>query len=344
VTLRAILLCAGKGTRFRPVTEAIPKPLLPFLNVPLAVAHLERLQEAGVAEVAVNLHHLGDQIERRLREQVSRLPELSFFREPTILGTAGALRNAASFLSGADFLVVNSDAAIAPDFAALVTRHRESGRAATLLVTENRHPDRYTPLQAEGNRIAAFGVRGERPLLYTGVCVLAPRLLARIPPGETALVAHLWQPLLDQGREEIGFLLHEGPNADLGRAGDFLGASLEALARGGPFPRGSGSFDGRLRVLSQEPPSGFDASDSVLGRVSVGSQARILRSAVWDGVTVGQGARLTDCVAARGRLPAGAHYEKALLWAGDGVSDVVAFPLPGFDGDDHGAHPLSPRR
>lgn len=342
--MRAILLCAGRGMRFRPVTKVIPKPLLPFLNVPLALAHLERLQEAGVAEVAVNLHHLGDQVEGRLREEAACLPELAFFREPAILGTAGALRNAASFLSGGDFLVMNSDAAIAPDFTALVARHRESGRAATLLVTENRYPERYTPLQSEGDRITAFGVRGERPLLYTGVCVLAPRLLARIPAGERALVGHLWQPLLDEGREEIGFLLHEGPNADLGRAGDFLSASLEALARGGPFPRGGGRYDRERRVLFQGDASGFDAADSVLGRAAIGKGARLLRSTVWDGAAVGEGARLTDCVAAGGHVPDGAHYEKALLWAADRGGDVAAFPLAGFDGDDHGVHPLSPRR
>ena len=161
--MRAILLCAGKGTRFRPVTDAIPKPLLPFLNVPVAAAHLERLQQAGIGEVAVNLHHLGDQIERRLSEQTARSPQLTFFREPVLLGTAGALRNAATFLSGSDFLVVNSDAAISPSYAELIRRHRVSGRAATLLVTENRYPDRYTPLQSEGDRVTGFGAGNGRP-------------------------------------------------------------------------------------------------------------------------------------------------------------------------------------
>jgi mannose-1-phosphate guanylyltransferase len=341
--VKAILLCAGKGMRFRPVTDAIPKPLLPFLNVALAVAHLRRLREAGIGEVAVNLHHLGDQVERKLGKEPSDLPQLAFFPEPQILGTAGALRNAGRFLEDGDFLVVNSDAAIEPDFAALIAAHRHSGRSATLLVTENRNPEVYTPLQAEGDRITAFGVRGPRPLLYTGVCVLAPRLLGRIPPGETALVAHLWQPLLDEGREELGFVLHEGPHADLGRPGDFLRASLEALERGGSFPEGGGHFDDRQRVLFREAPSGFDVSASVLGRVRVGAGARIVRSALWDGVEVGPEARLTDCVAAGGRIPAGAHYEKALLWGVAG-GDVAVFPLTGLDGNDHGVHPLSPRR
>jgi mannose-1-phosphate guanylyltransferase len=342
--MRAILLCAGRGMRFRPVTERIPKPLLPFLNVPLAVAHLRRLHEAGVGEVAVNLHHLGDQIERHLREQASDLPDLRFFPEERILGTAGALRNAADFLGEDDFLVVNSDAAIDADLASLLSRHRESGRGATLLVTENRDPKHYTPLQAEGDRIAAFGVDGPGALLYTGVCAMAPRLLARIPAGERALVADLWQPILDAGREELGFVLHHGPHADLGRPGDFLRASLEALARGGPFPGGSGEFDARGRVLARRPPAGFEAFESVLGLADVAGGAAIVRSTVWDGVSLGAGSRLTDCVAARGRIPDGAHYEKSLLWADDADGGAVAFPLAGLDRNDHGFHPLSPRR
>jgi mannose-1-phosphate guanylyltransferase len=342
--MKAILLCAGKGVRFRPVTDAIPKPLLPFLNVPLARAHLRRLLEAGIREVAVNLHHLADEIQRDLSHQTADLPKLAFFHEPQILGTAGALRNAASFLDGGDFLLVNSDAAIEPDFAGLIARHHDSGRAATLLVTENRHPDLYTPLQSEGDRITGFGLHRPDPLLYTGVSVLSSRLLPRIPPGETALVRDLWQPLLDEGREELGFLLHHGAHADLGRPGDFLGASLEALARGGPFPSGGGNFDRGPRVLAKDPAAGVDASDSVLGRALVGPGAALRRCAVWDDVVVGAGARLTDCLVARGRVPAGADYAKALLWAPAVDADVAVWPLPGLDGNDHLVQPLSPRR
>ena len=342
--MKAILLCAGRGVRFRPVTESIPKPLLPYLNVPLASVHLRRLQQAGVGEVAVNLHHLGDQIERHLSGQATQLPQLTFFPEPQILGTAGALRNAAPFLSGGDFFLVNSDAAISPDFAGLAAHHRRTGRAATLLVTENRNPQQYTPLQAEGDRITTFGFDGPRPLLYTGVCVLSPRLLPRIPAGETALVTHLWQPLLDEGREEIGFLLHRGGRLPISaaRAISSTRRSKRSIAEDA-FPEGGGQFDGRLRVLSREPTSGFEASTSVLGRARIEAGASIHRSAVWDDVVIEAGARLTECLVARGRVPAGAHYEKALLWA-DTAGEVAAWPLSGFDGNDHRVQPFSPRR
>ncbi|MGE5413028.1 MAG: nucleotidyltransferase family protein [Syntrophomonadaceae bacterium] len=342
--MRAILLCAGKGTRFRPVTERIAKPLLPFLNVPMALQHLRRLQQAGIDQVAVNLHHLPEQVEGVLREKTAGAPELAFFREPRILGTAGALRNAAAFLAGGDFLVMNSDAAFAPDLAALAERHRESGRAATLLVTENRHPDRYTPLQAEGDRITGFGARSERPWLYTGACILSSRLLERIPPGEASLVADLWRPLLDEGREEIGFVIHDGPFADLGRPGDLLRASLEALSRGGQFPDGAGVFDPERRVRARAGAVAAAAVDRVVGDAAVSRDAVLRASAVWDGVAVGAGARLEHCLAARGRVAAGAYHEKALLWCPDPVGDAGVFPLTGFDDDSHGFHPLSPRR
>jgi NDP-sugar pyrophosphorylase family protein len=322
--VKAFLLAAGRGIRFRPVTERIPKPLLPYLNVPLARAHLERLKNAGVAEAGVNLHHLGHEIEQHLSEGAADLPELCFFPEPEILGTAGALKNAVPFLGGGDFLVVNSDAAIEPDFASLTAAHRQSGRAATLLVVENREPRRYTPLQAEGDLIAAFGADTPRPLLYTGVCVLACRLLDRIPPGQTQLVADLWQPMLAAG-EQIGFVRHEGPFSDLGSPGDFLGASLEALERGGPFPKGSGSFDSERRVLCLEAARGFHAAASVLGRALYGAGARIERCAVFTGAAVGPRARLTGCLVAGGRVAADAVHENVLLWPG---ADGAAAPHP----------------
>ncbi len=324
--MRAFLLSAGRGLRFRPVTERIPKPLFPFLNVPLIRWHLKCLRRQGVLEAGVNLHHLGHKIQSHLGDRAPDLPDLRFFPELQILGTAGALNNAASWLEGGDFLVVNADAAIDPDIRALLTRHRETKRAVTLYVVENREPDRYTPLEAQGDRITGFGGYGPRPLLYTGVCVMSPRLLPQIPPGEASLVSDLWEPLLAERREEIGWILHEGPFSDLGRPSDFLRASLEALERGGPFPDGSGLFDPHARVLSPLPADRFEAVLSVLGKCSVGSGARIRESVVWGGAEVGRGTEIDRCLVAGGRVPALARYRDALLWPGpDG--EAVPYPL-----------------
>jgi NDP-sugar pyrophosphorylase family protein len=324
--LKAMLLAAGRGVRFRPVTEVIPKPLFPFLNVPLVRAHLARLAEAGIREVGINLHHLGDAIETHLAAHPMPLPRVRFFREPVILGTAGALANAADWLADDDFLVVNADAAIDPDFPALLTRHRDSRRAATLLVTENSEPARFTPLASEGDRIVAFGGQSPWPLLYTGVCVLAPRVLSRIAAGERSLVADLWQPLLNEGREEIGWLLHDQPFSDLGTPRDFLRATRQALTRGGPFGSQAGKFDPPTRVLSLARSKGFEAVSSVIGKATIGRGARLIECVVWDGVEVGAGAELRDCIAAAGGIPPGASHRDALLWTADG-QNASAYPL-----------------
>lgn len=324
--MKAMLLAAGRGVRFRPVTAAVPKPLFPYLNVPLVRAHLRRLADAGIRDVGINLHHLGDSIERHLQKPPPADSRIRLFREPEILGTAGALANAAEWLSDDDFLVVNSDAAIEPDFPSLVARHQESRRAATLLVTENREPARFTPLGGERDRIVSFGVQAAWPLLYTGVCVLAPRLLPRIAPGERSLVTDLWQPLLDEGREEIGWLLHEGPFSDLGTPRDFLRATRQALTRGGPFAPEAGRFDAASRVLTLAPSKGLEAVSSVIGRASIGRGARLIESAVWDGVEIGAGAELRDCIAAAGRIRAGAAHRDVLLW-GPAGEDAVPYPL-----------------
>lgn len=324
--MKAMLLAAGRGTRFRPVTEEIPKPLFPFLNVPLALGHLSRLGAAGVSDVGVNLHHLGAVVENALSRLPADLPRVRFFREPEILGTAGALRNAGEWLADGNFLVVNSDSAIEPDFAGLLARHRESGRAVTLLVTENEAPTRFTPLASRGDRIVSFGEKSSWPLAYTGVSVFSPRTLPRIPAGERSLVADLWQPLLDSG-EEIGWVLHDGAFSDLGAPRDFLRATRQALTRGGPFAAGSGTFDAATRVLSLSPTRGIEGVSSVVGRAKIGRGARLIESAVWDGVEIGAGAELKGCLAARGKVPAGASFRDSVLWAAAPDATVTAHPI-----------------
>lgn len=323
--MKAMLLAAGLGTRFRPVTDALPKPLFPFLNVPLIRTHLERLGRAGVTDVGINLHHRGDAIRAGLADLPTGFPRVRFFEEPEILGTAGALRNAADWLAGDDFFVVNSDAALDAEFEALLSRQRHARRAATLLVAENQEPARFTPLASEADRIVAFGRKSPWPLVYTGVCALSPRVLDRIPAGERSLVNDLWQPMIDSG-EEIGWLLHDGPFSDLGTPRDFLRATRQSLTRGGPFSPESGEFDPPSRVLSRIKTRGLECVSSVLGKATVGKGARFIETVVWDGAEIGAGADLKGCIVAGGRIPAGAAFRDSLLWAGPGET-ASAYPL-----------------
>src|SRR5262249_1019344 len=113
-----------------------------------------------------------------------------------------------------------------------------------------------------------------------------------------------------------------------------------ALARGGPFPQGSGTFDPAARVLSAAGAVALGTvEDCVVGRARVGRGAVLASSVVWDDVEVGQGARLTRCLAAGGRAPPGAAHAEALLWPG---ADGISRPHP-LD-PSHRLHRESPRR
>jgi NDP-sugar pyrophosphorylase family protein len=170
--------------------------------------------------------------------------------------------------------------------------------------------------------------------------VLHARVLDGVPSGETSLVEHVWKPLLERG-EEIGWILHEGPFADLGRPRDFLRASLEALARGGPFPEGGGTFDPRSRTLAAGNGSrGGSAERCVVGAAAVGARARLVESVVWSGASVGEDASLERCLVAGGAVPPGSAFRDALLW-GEAGAVASAWPL---DEGAHGFHPESPRR
>src|SRR3989338_7257764 len=105
--MRAMILAAGLGTRMRPLTTHIPKPMVPVLGKPLIGHVLEVLKKAGIREVIVNLHHLPLSLKKYLRSQKNF--KISFSLEPKILGTGGGILKAKSFFQNQRFVVINSD-------------------------------------------------------------------------------------------------------------------------------------------------------------------------------------------------------------------------------------------
>ncbi len=339
--MKPIVLCAGLGTRLRPATLDRPKALFRFLNVPLVDRRLRSLARQGFPQVAINLHHEGRQIVEHLGESGAAGTAIRFFWEPDILGTAGAVKNAESFFEHEEAAIWNVDAELDADLGALLRAHRRDGNAATLLVTRNPDPGRFTPLEAEGSRLVRVGtvdgrgrdlVRGsgagpgEHPLLFTGVSILAPRTIERIPPGARSLVDDLWLPLLAEGRERIGVVFHEGSFFDLGTPADVVAASMAALESGRDFDPAEGFFDGRAKVLAADPgavPAGV--SRSVVGRARIADAARVEGSVLLDGADVGVAGTVSDSLVGPVRVEAGDDAEGMFLWPGD--TGVMRIPL-----------------
>jgi NDP-sugar pyrophosphorylase family protein len=212
---KAMLLAAGLGTRLRPLTLTTPKPLLPLDGALLIDHQLRYLRRAGIAEVMINLYHLGDQIRLHVGDGQAYGLRVHYSEEPDILGTGGGIKQAETFFGGDAFVALNADALIDADVAALVRRHLETGAAATMTLKEIRRGESYNPVAIDGdNFVTGFGTGTH---FYTGLQVLGPEMLAALPPaGEVScLVMDGYEKLLRGGKRVAAFI-HRGYFNDLG--------------------------------------------------------------------------------------------------------------------------------
>jgi mannose-1-phosphate guanylyltransferase len=151
--MKAMVLAAGLGTRLRPLTYEIPKPMVPVLDRPVMAHILDLLHRHGFDEVIANLHYFPDSIRDYFGEQDG----LAYRYEPELLGTAGGVRGCREFFGDQPFLVISGDALTDIDLTAFAARHRESGGVATLAVKQVSDTREYgVVLHDRAGRITGF--------------------------------------------------------------------------------------------------------------------------------------------------------------------------------------------
>lgn len=275
----AMVLCAGLGTRLRPLTDVVPKPLVPIAGVPLVVRTLRQLRDAGIERVVVNVHHLGDRIRAALGAGQGLGLAIEYRVEaPEILGTGGGVRNALDFFGDEPFLLVNGDVVIEADFAALGAAHEASGAAATMLVRAVSAEDaaRWGAVEVDVHgwvrRLLGDGVpRADlAPTMFTGVHAIDPRRVGALLPAQGCIVRSAYRALVPRG--EVHAVRHEGRFFDVGTPGRYLDANLEvAGARAFVDPTATVAPGVRLdRVVVWEGAEvGADERDAVVTRFAV---------------------------------------------------------------------------
>ena len=154
--MRAMILAAGLGTRLRPITYGMPKPMVPVLDRPVIEHIIELLAQHGFSEVIANLHWFPELIRERLGDGSRFGIELSYSEEEALLGTAGGVRNAADFL-GDSFLVISGDALTDIDLAAMRDFHHAHGAIATLATRRVQDTSEFGVVVAgEDGRVQGF--------------------------------------------------------------------------------------------------------------------------------------------------------------------------------------------
>ena len=214
--MKAMLLAAGRGERLRPLTDAIPKALVPVRGKPLIAWHLGRLAAAGFRDVVVNVSHLGEKIEAALGDGARFGVSIRYSREPQPLETAGGIASALPLLGEAPFLLVNADVYCEYDFSRL-RGHVLAERLAHLVLVPN-PPHRPAGDFALAGRLVRGTSEGAAAPRYTyaGVAVVSPRLVAPVAAGAKAPLAPLLYAAADRGL--LSGEAYEGLWQDVGTA------------------------------------------------------------------------------------------------------------------------------
>lgn len=190
--MKAMILAAGRGERMRPLTDRLPKPLLPVAGKPLIVRHIERLAGAGFHQLVINHAHLGGMIESSLGDGRRWGVEISYSPEKVALETGGGIYHALPLLGEEPFLVINGDIWCDIDFAHLSL---DGDDLAHLVLVPNPDHNLQGDFQLLRGRVSQDG---ERRLTFSGIGLYHPRLFASCRPGAFPL-APLLRDAMDRG-------------------------------------------------------------------------------------------------------------------------------------------------
>ena len=188
--MNAFIFAAGLGTRLKPLTDTMPKALVPVGGKPLLAHVIEKLKAAGCKKIVINIHHFGDMIIDYVKSQNNFGVEILFSDErQMLLETGGAIKHAVNMLGDEPFLIHNVDILSNVDLKALIEAHNESGSAATLLVSK-RNSTRALLFNAEGNLTAwtnkttgevkspykSVDIATLEEFAFSGIHIFSPRL------------------------------------------------------------------------------------------------------------------------------------------------------------------------
>jgi mannose-1-phosphate guanylyltransferase len=306
--MRAMVLAAGLGTRLRPLTYEIAKPMVPVLDRPVMGHIVDLLDRHGFDEAIANLHYFPDSIKRYFGER------LTYRVEEELLGTAGGVRACADFFGSDAFVVISGDALTDIDLGAFAARHREAGGIATLAVKKVSNTREYgVVLHDRDGRITGFQEKPspEEALSDLGNCgiyIFEPKIFDYFPERPFVDWAKDVFPTLLEN--DVPFHMHEVREYwnDVGSLGELRQGTFDAL-RGELRLQVEGEEVAPGVVVAGERalPESVEAEGPVwIGRdVQVGEGARLMGPVVLgDGARIGERAQLRESIVFPGTIVA----------------------------------------
>lgn len=315
---QAVILVGGEGTRLRPVTSLVPKPVAPLVERPFVAYILDNLARHGVARAVFSSGHLAAVIEAEIGDGAAYGVAVDYVVEDEPLGTAGAVANCAARLDEAPFFVFNGDVLSDVDLGALAALHGAKGGMGAIFLTPVADPRRYGLVEVDGDgRVASFlekpGEYEGTALINAGVYVLEPEVLELVPRGRLFSLERGVFPRLARAGSLYGYV-DDVYWRDIGTPESYLQAHFDVLERTVRTSVGDLLGDGYLYVA---PSATVHPAARVVPPCYVADGARIAAGArvgplavVGRGTVVGEGASVSESVLQAG-VEVGAQAEVA---------------------------------
>lgn len=317
---KAVIMAGGFGTRLRPLTMSIPKPMVPVANIPMIEHILNLLKKHNITEIVCVLYFQPEKITSYFGDGSAFGVTIEYVKAVADYGTAGAVRNAAEHLDE-PFIIISGDVLTDLDITAALKFHEKNKSQATILLTRVPNPLQFgIVMTAENGAITRFLEKpswGEvfSDTINTGIYILEPEVLKMIPyQKEFDFSKDLYPAMLEQKKPLFGYIT-ECYWRDIGNLTEYQIASQDVLQgkvnitisgeKSGNIYRGKNTNVAESAILKGMVVIGdntvigenAEISDCVIGRdVEIGERANLSGSVLWDRVKIGNGASVTNDV------------------------------------------------
>jgi mannose-1-phosphate guanylyltransferase len=300
--VKGFILAAGYGERLRPITESMPKSMVPVLNLPSIVYAVFLLKEAGITHIVCNLHYKDRQIIDFFEAHDFFGLSVHFSMEEEILGTGGGLKKCEPLLGDETFVLINSDIVLDIHLGDVLEHHRRSSHPATLVLYQTERAERIGPVGVLEGRVVGFHNRGDSvedaPLIYTGIAVLSPGIFPYLKRDFSSVVDTGYEGLIRH--HSVGYTRYRGFWLDIGTLETFWQANVRHMSRvislGNRFQDSLGMRPHTLSPLAKIDSTGT-VKDSVVGAgARIGARAVVEHAVVFPGSTVQEDAVIRNAV------------------------------------------------
>lgn len=287
--MKAMIMAAGFGTRLRPLTDSIPKALVPVVNRPVLERNIEYLINYGIKDIIINAHYHANQVQEFVSAFKTPNVNLSISFEEEILGTGGGIANCREFLEDNTFIVINSDILTNINLDEVLKDHKKSGDIVTMVL--HNYPF-FNQIDIGDQKVKAIHkTAAQGRLAFTGIHVLEPEIFGLLPVEKeySDIISACYKPMLESGRKINAFTATDHYWYDIGTIESYKKANMDFLRF-----EDSRFITGKNTQLD---PSVVLNNWVVIGsNVTVEKDVEIDSSIIWDNAVIKSGTKIKESI------------------------------------------------